>query len=358
MARADLDNDTFRYEVAGILRQAVGFDWWCWTLADPCSQLPTRDLFAHSPVAQSVRRFFRQFPEAGGGAEREASASRAQQPSVQALSAATGGDLSRDPVWREVDGPAGVGDEISLRLVADGMCWGELHFGRDSSGRWFDAKETEFVAGLAPVLAARLRDGLRVPPSSEALDLEPGTIIVDRDLSLVAATDQAWRWIDRLGLPRPSDSEPLPGFIYAAAARVASSQARPARPALARLQDASGRWVVVQVAPLTQGPQAGGGYVITLEPARSEDLAPLLMRAWSLTTRERAVAKLVIDGLSTDNIATALFVSKNTVRSHLKEIFGKIGVSRRHDLAAALAGRAPFADSERLHAGPWPGGNA
>ena len=29
LARADLDNDGFRLAAADVLRQAVGFDWWC-----------------------------------------------------------------------------------------------------------------------------------------------------------------------------------------------------------------------------------------------------------------------------------------------------------------------------------------
>jgi len=63
------------------------------------------------------------------------------------------------------------------------------------------------------------------------------------------------------------------------------------------------------------------------------------MRAWALTPREREVTRLVIDGLSSDDIAAALFISVHTVRDHLKVIFGKVGVSSRRDLAAALAGQ-------------------
>jgi DNA-binding CsgD family transcriptional regulator len=106
-----------------------------------------------------------------------------------------------------------------------------------------------------------------------------------------------------------------------------------------RLQAADGRWAVVRAAPLTHGPQAGKGYAITLEPARSDDLAPLLMRAWALTPREREVARLVIDGLSTGDIAASLFISAHTVRDHLKAIFGKTGVACRRDLVAALGGQ-------------------
>jgi DNA-binding CsgD family transcriptional regulator len=85
-----------------------------------------------------------------------------------------------------------------------------------------------------------------------------------------------------------------------------------------------------------------------MEAAPAGDLAPLLMRAWGLTRRERQVARLVIDGLSTEDIATSLFISAHTVRDHLKTIFGKTGVSRRQDLVAALTGRAPA----QAHAAP------
>jgi DNA-binding CsgD family transcriptional regulator len=89
---------------------------------------------------------------------------------------------------------------------------------------------------------------------------------------------------------------------------------------------------------ITTGSQVPAGYAVTLEPAPAEDLAPLLMRAWGLTHRERDLARLV---RSTEDIAAALFVSVHTVNSHLKMMFGKVGVSRRQEPAAALTGRTP-----------------
>ena len=93
-----------------------------------------------------------------------------------------------------------------------------------------------------------LRNGLCVGRAHDVPAPDPGTAVVDQDLSLVAATSQAW-WIDRLGMRPPNDAEPLPGFIYAAATRAAASAGE--RPARMRLQTADGRWVVVRVAPLT-----------------------------------------------------------------------------------------------------------
>jgi DNA-binding CsgD family transcriptional regulator len=136
-------------------------------------------------------------------------------------------------------------------------------------------------------------------------------------------------------LQQPNEAEPLPGFIYLIAARIADTPGRP--PAQVRLQTADGHWAVVHAAAITHGPGAAGGYAITLQHARTDDLAPLLMRAWSLTRREREVAQLALDGLSGEEIAATLFISAHTARDHLKAIFGKLGIHRRRDLTAVLA---------------------
>ena len=106
--------------------------------------------------------------------------------------------------------------------------------------------------------------------------------------------------------------------------------------------------MAIRAAALTTGSQAAAGYAITLEAAPADDLASLLMRAWGLTRREREVARLVIDGLSTEDIATTLFISVHTARDHVRTMFGKVGVSRRQDLAATLTGRTPSPVTRRV----------
>jgi DNA-binding CsgD family transcriptional regulator len=259
---------------------------------------------------------------------------------VTTLAAVTGGDLRRDLSWREVWGPAGVGDKMRVQLNADGACWALVHLHRDSSRKHYSEEDIEFAEAVAPLLAPRIRADLRAPgPRDAGPAPEPGTIILDQDQSMVAATEQAWRWIDRLGVPGPNPAEPLPPHVYVLAAHVAASPQR--RPARVRARAADGTWMVIRAAALTTGSDVAAGYAVTIETAPRDDLAPLLMRAWGLTRREREVARLVIDGLSTQDIATALFISAHTVRDHLKTMFGKTGVSRRQDLAAVLTGRTP-----------------
>ncbi len=60
----------------------------------------------------------------------------------------------------------------------------------------------------------------------------------------------------------------------------------------------------------------------------------------ALSSREREVAALVAQGLTTKEIAESLFLSVSTVKGHLKEIFRKCGVRNRAELAAWWLGHA------------------
>jgi DNA-binding CsgD family transcriptional regulator len=55
-----------------------------------------------------------------------------------------------------------------------------------------------------------------------------------------------------------------------------------------------------------------------------------------LTHREREVALLVADGLRSREVAERLGIASQTVKSHLKTIFDKLGVRNRVELARRL----------------------
>ncbi|MEZ4699726.1 MAG: helix-turn-helix transcriptional regulator [Rhodothermales bacterium] len=57
-----------------------------------------------------------------------------------------------------------------------------------------------------------------------------------------------------------------------------------------------------------------------------------------LTPRELEVLELMAEGLSTREIAERVFVSENTVKTHTKRVFEKLGASRRTQ--AVQQGRA------------------
>lgn len=53
----------------------------------------------------------------------------------------------------------------------------------------------------------------------------------------------------------------------------------------------------------------------------------------ALSAREHEVARLVAEGLTNDEIAEALFISRNTVKTHLANVLQKLGLRDRVNLA-------------------------
>jgi DNA-binding NarL/FixJ family response regulator len=55
--------------------------------------------------------------------------------------------------------------------------------------------------------------------------------------------------------------------------------------------------------------------------------------ATALSTRERDVLNLLVEGLSNSEIGMALHLSSSTVKSHVKSIMNKFGVNHRVQVA-------------------------
>jgi DNA-binding CsgD family transcriptional regulator len=74
-------------------------------------------------------------------------------------------------------------------------------------------------------------------------------------------------------------------------------------------------------------------------PGETAAPPPAAVAADGLTQREREVALLVADGLRSREVAERLGIASQTVKSHLKTIFDKLGVRNRVELARRLEQR-------------------
>ncbi len=81
------------------------------------------------------------------------------------------------------------------------------------------------------------------------------------------------------------------------------------------------RAVVREVRVPVSGPGAGPASAFTADAAQQQRLG--------ITARELEILALVARGLSNREIATHLFVSENTVKTHVSRAFDKLGAARR-----------------------------
>jgi len=56
----------------------------------------------------------------------------------------------------------------------------------------------------------------------------------------------------------------------------------------------------------------------------------------TLTNQEEKIAKLICDGLSNKEIASTLFISSSTVKTHIRNLYSKLEISNRQQLIEKL----------------------
>jgi DNA-binding CsgD family transcriptional regulator len=109
-----------------------------------------------------------------------------------------------------------------------------------------------------------------------------------------------------------------------------------------RLREASGHARppdgVAELATASPGYQEGrrlNPTEVLAELARRRSARGRPTSGWdSLTPGERQVVELALDGLSNPRIAQRLFLSTNTVKTHLLRAYRKLGVNSRRDLSS------------------------
>lgn len=63
----------------------------------------------------------------------------------------------------------------------------------------------------------------------------------------------------------------------------------------------------------------------------------------ALQDREKEIAHLIINGISNQEIADILFISRSTVKTHVQKIFKKLNIQKRYQLLSmAFQKNSPY----------------
>ncbi len=250
--------------------------------------------------------------------------------------------------YRDFLQPQGYDDELRAVFRTGGKAWGVAALFRQPGRAPFDADDLAVFEAISGTVAAGFRThaGLTVP--TPGFCHAPGLMVFAPDGTMLSANDAASAWLNEIyGEPAGNDwfgvlSGPASPDIEAAipvlpliARAHALATGRDNREARLRLKDRSGRWLVLHASVLG-GASQDGNVAIVVEPAKSTDLAPIIIETYGFTPREREVVRAIARGASTPQIAEQLFLSAHTVRDYIKAVFEKVGVNSRGELVAKL----------------------
>ena len=243
---------------------------------------------------------------------------------------ATNGRPERSPRFKQYSAATGFRSEVRLAFTVDGAAWGLAQLNRltgrfsDDEKAWLERAAASIARGLRLAMVAQ-------PASSPAVSRGPGVVLLDGGARVVSATPEAVEWLDELApelLMSDVGELRLPFHAHGFATRVRAAHEDGEPQIRSRLRTRRGVWLLMHGAVL----EGTGHVALIIEPAKSADVAPLIVEAYGLTGRELDVTRAIARGLGTGEIAAELYLSPHTVRDHVKAVFEKVGVSSRGEL--------------------------
>lgn len=264
-------------------------------------------------------------------------------------------NLVRSEFYSDFMSPIRVHSILILRMFDDGRVTRSMHLNYDKRGEWQASSGWRDLQIAFPHLkraAALSREMKKLSLANAALSVAldkstGGVILLDRRGKVCFSTEAGAALLrrgdcltfkqGRVRATRTADTAELQKLVT-----LATDGTRSFRQGGCMHLPVPGRSMpmIVAVSPLGEASQRDDEptAILTIrDPAAS--IRPsdrVLSTSFGLTPAERRVAVTLAAGSSPRQIATDLSLSYNTVRNHLKQIYGKVDVSRQSDLVTKL----------------------
>ena len=340
-----LDPTTLRQRVLERMRKAVPYEGYVAFTMDPSSGLITHGIVEEMGDESGLRVFLEHVLFEDDILEFNWMV-RNRLP-VGLLSEATGGKLENALRYRELIGPAGFGYELRGAFSTGSTeLWGGLCLTREKGRPDFAAREVAFLRRVAPHLGVGLRAATlqqELHDDQDSDDDAAGVLVLDGWGTVVQHNAAAERRLQELGAlgGRWREGEGLPAPIWT----VLGALKRSLKPETdrdlngspyLRVRGRSDRWLTLQASRTEPTHARPAESMVIIAPAGPKEVLRLTASGYGLSPREQEVVELAVRGASTKQISQALYISEYTVKDHLKNIFGKVGVRGRRALVKQL----------------------
>jgi DNA-binding CsgD family transcriptional regulator len=338
-----LPRKDFFAELSPRLRNVIDNDASCWHTLDPHTRLMTSD----SPEELIERGVFAPDETQAAGELLVRSeyivddvntfaALAARRTPVGILDHATRGAPESSARYRDLLLPADIPHELRAAFVVRGRVWGAVHIARRAASGPFGQHDADALAGVAGAIARGIRASLRFDAARRVTGVDaPGLVVLGPRDEVELITPPARELLASMRPDRPAyadDAMATPVLALASFVRGAPDAGQGGSNVVT--VPASDGWITLHAS--LPGPPGDRRVAIVLERAGGARSAIVRLEAFGATAREREIATLLARGLSRAEIAEELVLSQHTVEDHVKSLYGKLGVSSRHELVARV----------------------
>lgn len=253
---------------------------------------------------------------------------------------------ARKDVWENSGacsalGGAGLSHSLQAPLVASGRVIGTINFARSKEMPEFsdtDLSSAQLISELLAMAIERARrfedTGNRTTVMERALNQVPQALIVTDLNARVLFRNRSACDAELVDGHHPSPPPNRNSVEASLVEAIAQFGTNGKRVHIRSFKDSSSqKHRIVKTYRLRDAQ----GAAVTLVFDRADQSADQKLPAWdALSRREQQIAQLVSEGLTTKQIAERAFISENTAKQHLKQVFAKTDVRSRAELVRRM----------------------